>query len=532
MSEGCDLLFRRARLVDGTGAPARTANVAVREDTIVDVGELEADGAGRVVDAAGLVLAPGFVDVHSHSDRTLLVDPAAESKVRQGVTTELIGNCGNSPTPCVGVVAEEERHRLGRYGLVPSWRTMQEYLSTLERNGVGINVLALVGHGAVRKAAMGGSAMRPPDRGELAEMRRHVAEAMAAGAVGLSTGLIYPPSSYAETSEIVELSREVAAAGGVYATHMRNEGTGLLAAVEEAIRIGRESGAGVQISHHKAASRHAWGLVTESLALIDAARSEGLAVDFDQYPYRASSTNLAIMLPPWAHEAGPPAMTARLRDPAERPRVLDEVRNVRASSAGRGLEWEDILVADARGDRSLDGKTIAQIAAERRADPAETIVDILLTSECEVGAIFFSMSEEDVRTVMRHPVMMVGSDATSRVLGGRTDEGKPHPRTFGTFVRILGHYVRDDGVLSLEEAIRKMAGRPAEKLGLADRGTVTVGKRADLVLFDPATVRETATYQDPSRYPEGIRMVVVNGRVAVDGDHHTGALAGQVLRRA
>ena len=532
MAEVYDLVFRGATVVDGTGEPARTADVGVRADAIAGVGRLGDAEAGRTVDAAGLVLAPGFIDMHSHSDWSLLVDPAAESKVRQGVTSELIGNCGSAPTPCVGVVAEEQQRRLGRWGIEPTWRTMGEYLDALDRGGVGINVLALAGHASIRKAGMGGSFMRPPDAAELAAMRRHVAEAMDGGAVGLSTGLIYPPSSYAETDEIVELCKEVASAGGFYATHMRNEGIGLLDAVDEAIRIGRESGAGVQISHHKAASRHAWGLVHESLARIDAARAQGLAVDFDQYPYRASSTNLAIMLPAWAHEGGALAMCGRLRDPEHRPRILDEVRTVRTSSAGRGLEWEDILIADSRGDRALDGKTIAQVAAERGADPAETVLDVLLASDCEVGSIFFSMSEDDVKTVMRHPVMMVGSDSVSKVLGGKSDEGKPHPRTFGTFVRILGQYVRDEGVLTLEEAVRKMAGRPAEKLGLADRGTIAVGKRADLVLFDPTTVRETATFEDPNQYPEGVRMVVVNGRVAVDGDHHTGTLAGRVLRRA
>ncbi len=529
MADSPDLIFVSATVVDGTGAPARKADVAVKGDTIVGIGAVDRDHAGRVVDASGLMLAPGFIDMHTHSDRTLLIDPSAQSKVRQGVTTELIGNCGNSPAPCIGPVADEETARLGRYGLQPSWRTMGEYLDALADSGVGINVVALVGHGTVRKAVMG-YAMRAPDAGELAAMRRHVAESLDGGAIGLSTGLIYPPGCYAETEEIVELSKEVGAARKIYATHMRNEGVRLLDSVQEAIRIGRESGASVEISHHKAATRHAWGLVNDSLELIEAANAEGLAVDFDQYPYRASSTGLGALLPPWAHEGGVPALTARLRDPAERSRLLDELRSDQAAGFRRGMDWDEILIADCRGDRSLDGKTIAQIAAERNADPAETVVDVLLASDCEVGAIFFSISEDDVKTVMRHPLMMVGSDSRSLVIGAKTQEGKPHPRTYGTFVRILGQYVREEGVLSWEEAIRKMSGRPAAKLGLADRGTIEVGKRADLVLFDPATVRERATFEDPHQYPEGVRMVVVNGRVAVDGSEHTGALAGRVLR--
>ncbi|MDP8921782.1 MAG: amidohydrolase family protein [Chloroflexota bacterium] len=315
-----DLVFTNATLVDGTGAPLRTASVGVRDDTIVAVGDVKPDGAGRLVDASGLVLAPGFIDMHTHSDRTLLVDPDAQSKVQQGVTTEMVGNCGSSPTPCVGAVAEEERKRLARWGVEPTWRTMAEYLRTLEERGVGINVMALVGHGSVRKAAMG-YAMRPADAGELAEIRWLVAESMAGGAVGMSFGGIYPPSNYADTQELIEASKEVAAANGIYACHMRNEREGLLDAVRESIRIGRESGAAVQISHHKASSPRVWGLVNESLALIEQAHDAGLDVTFDQYPYRASSTNLNAMLPPWAHEGGPAGMLARLRDPAERTKI-------------------------------------------------------------------------------------------------------------------------------------------------------------------------------------------------------------------
>src|SRR5215210_6528220 len=442
---GYDLLILNATVVDGTGAPGRPASVAVRDDTIVDVGSIEPDGAGRVIVGSGLVLAPGFIDMHTHSGRTLLVDPSAQSKVRQGVTTELIGNCGSSPTPYLGAVAEEEGRRFERWGVQASWRTMGEYLDTLSDRGVGINVAALVGHGAVRKATMG-YAMRAPD-----------------------------------AAELIEASREVAAAGGFYACHMRNERERLLEAVEESLRIGRESGAGVQISHHKASSPKVWGLVKESLKLIEAARAEGVDVTIDQYPYRASSTNLNAMMPPWAHEGGLSALARRLDDPEQRARILADLRSETPSGTGANLTPNDILVASCRTDRSLDGKTIAQIAETRAADPYETICDILLANECDIGAIYFSMSEDDIRYVMRHPLMMVGSDSTSMVIGGKSAEGKPHPRTYGTFVRILGQYVRDEGVLPLEEAIAKMTGRPAAKLGLEDRGTV--GKKADLVLF-------------------------------------------------
>jgi N-acyl-D-amino-acid deacylase len=329
-----DLLIVNAALVDGTGAPGRPASVAVRDDTIVAVGDdLQPDGAGRVIDGAGLVLAPGFVDMHSHSDRTLLVDPAAESKVRQGVTTEVIGNCGFSPTPCVGSVAEEERTRFGRWGIDVTWRTMGEYLDVLADRGVGINVVALVGHGAVRRAAMG-HAMRAPDAAELTAIRRYVAESMAGGGFGMSFGGIYPPSNYANTEELIEASKEVAAAGGFYACHMRNEREQLLEAVEESIRIGRESGAAVQISHHKASSPKVWGKVKESLALIEAANAEGLDVSVDQYPYRASSTNLNAMIPPWAHEGGLAQLALQLDHPEQRARILTDLRSDSPSGTG------------------------------------------------------------------------------------------------------------------------------------------------------------------------------------------------------
>ena len=540
MPTAYDLLIENATLVDGTGAPGRLASVAVRDDTIVAVSapgeQLPADGhqpdrAGRVIDGNGLVLAPGFIDMHTHSDRTLLVEPAAESKVRQGVTTEVIGNCGMSPTPCEGAVLEEERPRFERWGVPITWRSMGEYLTVLADRGVGINVVALVGHGAVRKATMG-YAMRAPDAGELAAIRRHVAESMAGGAFGMSFGGIYPPSNYAATEELIEASREVAAAGGFYACHMRNERERLLEAVEESIRIGRESGAAVEISHHKASSPKVWGLVNESLKSIEQANADGLDVTVDQYPYRASSTNLNAMMPPWAHEGGLGALARRLDDPEQRARILDDLRSDTPSGTGANLTPHDILVASCRTDRSLDGKTIAEIAAERSADPYETICDILLANACDIGAIYFSMSEDDVRYVMRHPLMMVGSDSTSMVIGGKSAEGKPHPRTYGTFVRILGQYVRDEGVLSLEEAIAKMTGRPARKLGLTDRGTVEVGKKADLVLFSAERVRETSTFPDPHQYAEGVELVVLNGRVAVEHGVHTGTLAGRVLRRA
>jgi N-acyl-D-amino-acid deacylase len=359
-----------------------------------------------------------------------------------------------------------------------------------------------------------------------------VAESMAGGAFGMSFGGIYPPSNYATTEELIEASKEVAAAGGIYACHMRNERERLIEAVQESIRIGQESGAAVQISHHKASSPKVWGRVKDSLKLISEANAGGMDITVDQYPYRASSTNLNAMIPPWAHEGGLGEMAKRLDDPEQRARILEDLRADMPTGTGANLSASDILVASCRTDRSLDGKTIAEIAEARGTDPHETICDVLLTNECDIGAIYFSMSEDDVKYVMQHPLMMVGSDSTSMVIGGKSAEGKPHPRTYGTFVRILGQYVRDEGVLPLEEAIAKMTGRCARKLGLTDCGTVEVGKKADLVLFSDERVRETSTFQDPHQYAEGVAVVVVNGRVVVEHGAHTGTLAGRVLRKS
>ncbi len=447
-----DVLIVNAVVVDGTGAPGRPACVAVRDDTIVAVGsahgDLPTDCASRVIDGTGLILAPGFIDMHTHSDRTLLVDPSAQSNVRQGVTTEVIGNCGNSPAPCFGAVVDEERYWFGRQGVDITWRTMGEYLDTLADRGVGINVAALVGHGAVRKVTMG-YARRAPDAAELKEIRRHVAESMSSGAFGMSFGGAYAPSYYAATEELIEASKEVAKAGGIYATHMRHEGTRMLESVEESIRIGRESGASVQISHHEAVGPSAWGLVTQSLKRMEAANREGVAVTVDQTPYVSGAVGLKWFVPAWAHEGGPEALLARLRDPLDRARIRAQLALPVPSNDGSEPSTGDIVIAFGRHDHSLEGEMLREIAATHRVDPRDVVLDVLIANDGFVTVNVFAMSEDDVRYVMRHPLMMVGSDGTSIVIGGPTADRKPHPRTYGTFARILGQYVRDEGVLPL-----------------------------------------------------------------------------------
>lgn len=526
-----DWLVSDATVLDGTGRPRFRADVGVRGDRIVAIGDLDRADARATIDARGRMLAPGFVDMHSHSDRTLLINPRAEAGVRQGVTLQVIGNCGMSVAPLTEAMVAEEVRSFARWtDYTPAWRSMGDYLRTLDDQGLGINVAALVGHGTLRRAALG-HAMRAPTASELADMRRLVSAALADGAVGMATGLIYPPGTYSQIDELIELSRPVADAGGVYASHIRNEGLGLLEATAEAIRIGRESGASVQISHHKASGPRAWGLVNRSLAMIDEANDGGVQVDFDQYPYTASSTGLGTLVPSWAHEGGWPALEQRLRDPEQRSRVKQDAIERRRASYTDDLAWDRVLIASCGAEPLAEGRTLAQLASDRGADAVDVALDLLLAADGDVGAIYFSMCEDDLRTVMRHPRMMVGSDSASVAPYGPLHRGKPHPRGYGTFARILGHYVRDLAVLAWEEAVHKMAFRASQKLGLTDRGAIQVGNYADLVLFEPEAVGETATYADPHQFPRGISHVFVNGRMVIQDGEHTGVLAGRVLRR-
>jgi N-acyl-D-amino-acid deacylase len=524
-----DLVVRGATLIDGTGAPGAIGDLAVRDDTIVAVGNVPPGDTGREINGAGRILAPGFIDIHTHSDRTLFVDPTAESKIRMGITTEVFGNCGLSPTPCFGALLEEERRQWAKIGLQPTFGTMGEYLDRLTDNGVGLNVRALIGHAAIRKAVMGYD-QRAPDAAELKAMCRHMAETMEGGGAGMSFGGITTPGTCAEIPELVEISREVARADGIVSVHLRNERERILEAMDEWFTAARETGARIQFSHHKAASPRVWGITAKTLAAIDQANADGFEVDLDQYPYGASSVGLHAMLPHWAFDGGPAALRARLTNPADRKRILDDLRGPNPSGNGSGIGPDKVMAATCLTDPSIEGKTLAELGAERGADPYETLLDLLLANELDIGGIYFTMSEDDIKAIMRHPRMMVGSDSYSQVIGGRSQQSKPHPRNYGAFARVLGHYTRDEGVLTWEEAIERMTSRPARKLRLHDRGTLAVGNKADLALFDPARVRDRATFADPDHYSEGFELVVVNGRIALDGDRMTGTLAGSVLR--
>jgi N-acyl-D-amino-acid deacylase len=526
-----DIKIAGGRLIDGTGAPARRGDVGIVGDAITAVGDLGREPAGRTIDATGLTVTPGFIDMHSHSDWRLWGNPRAESKIRQGVTTEVVGNCGFSPAP----VTDTGRGEMPGFALYLSpgmdfrWSGMGEFLRGYEDRGIALNVAQLIGHGTVRLGAMG-FARRPPTAAELATMERLVDESMAQGAVGLATGLIYAPGSFAATEEVIALGRRVAAHGGFYASHIRGEGKTLLDAVAEAIRVGADGGLPVQVSHIKAAGRPHWGRVKDALALIDRARAAGQDVMADVYPYTASSTTLRTLLPDWALEGGIEAMLGRLRDPAARAKV-------RADLTGgspillRGLEWDDIMIAYAAARPEAQGRRLGEIAAAWGQDPLDAAMDLILAESGKGYMILFQLDEADLRRALAHPEVMIGSDGSSLAAEGPLAAGKPHPRSYGTFPRVLGRYAREESVVTLEEAVRKMTTMPARRLGLRDRGVLAAGAKADVVAFDASSVRDLATYEEPHRYAAGIHHVLVNGRVVIAGGEHTGALPGRVLRK-
>lgn len=529
-----DLIIRGGNLLDGTGAPAVRADVGISGDSIAAVGDLGAAEAVRVIDATGLTIAPGFIDMHSHSDFTLLADGRALSKVTQGVTTELLGESG-SAGPALGPAREEMERSLEQYGLRPGWSTLGEYFDTLEARGMSVNVLSTVGSGTVRASVVGYD-NRAPTAEELERMKALVDEAMQQGAVGLSSGLIYPPNSYASTEEIIALAQVAARHGGIYLTHMRDEGDGLLEAIDEAIRIGREGGLPVEILHFKRFAVPVSGepvkpTIQDAAARIEEAQRAGIVVNADLYPYSAAQTGLDTRIPSWAHDGGRAAMVQRLRDPATRRRIRREV----AADFARGRAGytpETIMLGGTPHEphRRFLGKRVSEIAQETRVEPAEALIDLVDKAEGAARAIFFGMTEEDVRYALRLPWTTIGSDGTAVAPEGVFLQSHPHPRWYGTFPRVLGRYVREENVLTLPQAVHKMTGLAASRLGLADRGTLAAGNKADVVVFDPQAIADRSTFTEPHRLSEGVRWLVVNGQIVLEDGQHTGTLPGRVLR--
>lgn len=525
-------LFRGATLVDGSGRLPCRADVAVADSRIAAVGERIDGPAARVIDAGGLILAPGFIDIHSHTDATLSTYPQVESKAFQGVTVEVIGNCGLGVFPVQTGRAGELTDLLALHdftlpeGELP-WSDFAQYADHLDSLNPGIHLVPLVGHTPLRIAAMG-MENRAPTASELERMQQLLAAALRQGAWGMSTGLIYPPGSYAATAELVALARTLADFGALYASHIRNEGNGLMAALDEAISIGRESGARVQVSHLKAMGRNLRGRAGEALEKLTAARSAGVNIGADQYPYAASATTLSAVVPQWAHAGGAAALLRRLRAPELRARLSTEIGVAMAAREGA----DGIMVSNCRSERNrgLSGQTITQIAAAWGCHPAEAVLRLIVEEEGGIGAIFFSMTEEDVTTILADPHVSVGSDGHGLNAEAAAGEAT-HPRSYGTFARVLGRYVRGKNVLTLAAAVHKMSGLPAGRLGLTDRGLVRPGFAADLVLFDPETVIDLADYADPHRYATGVVHLLVDGEPVIWDGMLTGRRPGRVLRR-
>lgn len=525
-----DLLIKGGRIIDGSGGPSWTGDVGIRDGKVAALGSLEASNAKEAIDAKGLAVSPGFIDPHTHTDLSFMLDPAAQSKVRQGVTLEVTGNCGISMcAPLIGGMQEFLKDRLASYGakLEIDWVTFAEWLDRLDQCGKTVNLATLVGHNTVRGAVMGYDDHGPtPD--ELDAMRRLVAESLDAGALGFSSGMYYTPGCYARADEVMELAKEAARRGKVYPTHIRDESdfsVGLFMAFQEAIEIGRQSGARVEIAHTKCGGPSVWGKADKLLEMVERARKEGVDVACDQYPYdRASSTLSATVFPRWAQVGGRDETLKKLKEGAFRKRVAEFIEEVIPHRTG----VEGILIASFPPDRSLEGRTLGQLAREWEESPSETA--LRLFEQYDPFCVLSQMQEADVETIAASPWVSVGSDGSSLSKTGPLSEGKPHPRNYGTFPRFLARYVREKRLVSLEEGVRKMTSLPASRFGLTRRGRLAPGYYADVVVFDPATVQDRGTFEDPHQYPAGIPHVIVNGVSVIKDGEFTGKTPGKVLR--
>ena len=525
--------------MDGTGNPWFKADVAIKNGRISKVGRLNGVKSKDLIDAKGLIISPGFIDMHSHSDFTIPFDPKVESSIHQGVTTLVVGDCGLSLAP----VNREKEDLLMEYlspflpggkKLKVEWSSFSDYLRYEEKIKCSSNIVNLVGHGTVRIAVMGFEE-RAPSKKEIEDMKILVAEAMDAGAFGMSSGLIYSPGIYSKTEELIELSKVVSKYGGIYTSHIRGEGITLIESIKEAIEIGEKSGVPVEISHHKAAGRPQWGKSKETLKLIEDARKRGIDVTCDQYPYEAGMTSLVMLLPPWVHEGGMNKILQRLGKSEEREKIR---KNVQEGIPGwenliAGCGWENIYLSYLKTEKNkfLEGKNLVQITKLMgKLDELTALCDLILEEEGRASMVVFLMEKDDIKRIMQSSLTMIGSDSWAMAPHGILHVGKPHPRFYGTYPKVLGEYVREKSILRLEEAISKMTSLPAQKIGLLDRGLIREGMWADIVVFDADRVKDKATYEDPHQYPEGIEYVIVNGKMVIIKGKHSGITSGKVLR--
>ena len=528
-----DLIIRNGSIVDGSGRPAFRADLAIKADRIVRIGNLQSSSAKRIIDAGGQIVAPGFIDMLGQSETYLLVDPRAMSKVMMGVTTEITGE-GESIAPINDRILKEQEDFNRRYNLKVDWRTLGEYFARLRKQGSGVNLGTFVGATQVREYVIGYDD-RPPTPAELEQMKHLVAAAMKDGALGVSTSLQYVPARFAKTDEIVELAKVAHQYGGIYITHQRSEANAIDDSMKEVFEIARRANIPAEIWHFKTAYQKNWGRMPEMLRRIEIARQQGLKITADVYPYVAGSTSLSACLPPWAIEGGTDRMVARLKDPQTRARLKKEIttdskdwENIYLGSGGPG----GILIASVV-NRELDsaqGKRLSEIASAQSKDPLDALFDFIIADHGQTGAIFFMMKESDMQAALKSPFVSICTDNGARATDGPLAGSKSHPRGWGTYPRILGRYVRDQHLMPLEMAVHKMTGLPAGNLSLQGRGLIREGYFADITIFDPKTVIDRATFEEPNQYPVGINFVIVNGQIEVDKGERTPALAGRVLR--
>ncbi len=534
-----DLVIRHGKIADGSGNPWFYGDVALKQDRIVAVGSVAGE-AKRTIDAQGLVVAPGFIDMHSHSDWVLLEDGRAQSKIHQGVTTEVIGE-SSSAGPFKGkvqprVVQLLDKARPERRAQPFEVRRLRDYFTAVERAGVSVNVASYVGEGTVWECVMGSSFDRPGP-GQLQEMRDLVAEAMKDGTFGLSTALMMPPSSLATTEDLIELCKVVREHGGIYSSHIRDEGLGVFDSVKEAIQIGERAGVPVDIIHLKIADEKYWGRMKEIVALIEEARRRGVNVQANVYPYTRGNNDLASIIPPWAHEGGKSQMLARLKDPAQRSRLKQDIQNGVPGWYNHytavGGDWRRMLIS---ANNPYQGLTMDRVIAKKSEgkspapDPLDILFDLLIEQDGSVGTVFAHHTEEDMNLALSQPWCSIGSDGSALATEGPLRRGNPHPRNFGTFPRVLGVYSRERGLLRLEDAVRKMTSLSAAKIGIQKHGLLQAGWFADITIFDEERIVDRSTYEEPFHYSEGIEYVIVNGQVVLDRGAHTGARPGRALR--
>jgi N-acyl-D-amino-acid deacylase len=531
--ERFDILVRGGTVYDGTGAPGRGADVGIRGDTVAAVGDLSSATARTVVEAKGLAVAPGFINMLSWSTESLIVDGRSQGEIRQGVTTEIFGE-GSSMGPLTDEMKRRMKEDQADLKYDVKWTTLAEYLAYLEKKGVAPNVASYIGAATVREHVIGLDD-RPPTPAEMERMRRLVQQQMEAGALGIGSSLIYAPGTYAKTEELIELCKVAARYQGKYISHLRSEGDRFLEAIDELVRVSREGGLPAEIYHLKAAGEANWPKMDQAIARIEKARGEGLKITADMYTYTAGATGFDACIPPWARDGGYEALFRRIQDAEARPRILADMRRPAEG-------WENLCRAAASPERlllvefktdalkPLTGKTLAEVVKMRGTDPENTILDLVLADRTRVGVVFFLMSEDNVRKQVRLPWVSFGSDAASMAPEDPFTRSSAHPRSYGNFARLLGKYVRDEKLVSLEEAIRRLAALPATNLGLDRRGRLAPGMFADVVVFDPATIADRATFEKPHQYAVGMRHVFVNGVQVLKDGAHTGATPGRALK--